>query len=294
MTNDSESYSVLSLDGLAERLISTRGVGDFRLVSLRLDDPAERRVLGDAERVSFAPDDTILFQSARSGDREIWSMRSDGTRQRQLTNNVGYDGRPIASVDGRSVFFTSNRSGEMQIWRMGTDGSDQKQVTTENGGLPIFATSSWVYYHHAIGRTLWRLSLEHGIEELVLDKSPGNVPYAFSADGSRVAFLEGNSLAVVRLEDRKLLSSFRVADPLARITNIAWFPDGNALAYVVFDLNLKNHVLWRHPIDGGQPSKIADLGTGETQSLTFSPDGRTFAFTQGTWNYDVVLINGLK
>jgi Tol biopolymer transport system component/DNA-binding winged helix-turn-helix (wHTH) protein len=294
LTNDSESYGALSMDSSAERLVSTRVVGDFRLVTMRPDNPSERRVLADAERVAFATDETIFFQSERTGNREIWSMRRDGTRQRQLTNNVAYDARPLASADGRSVFFSSNRSGETQIWRMNTDGSDQKQITTKNGGLPVFATSEWIYYHHALDRTLWRASLQGGVEELVLDKSQGSVPYAFSADGSRVAFLDGDSIAVVKVEDRKLMSSYPFAVPQARITDIAWFPDGNALAYVLFDLNLKNHVVWRQPIDGGGPSKIADLGSGETHSLSFAPDGQTFAFTQGTWKYDAVLISGLN
>lgn len=296
LTNDSESYAVLSLDRSAERLVSTRGVGDFHLVSLPVDNSFERRVLADAERVSFATDDTILFQSERTGNREIWSMRSDGTRQRQLTNNTAYDGRPIASSDKRSVFFSSNRSGAAQIWRMGIDGSDQVQVTTANGGRPIFATSECIFYDHAIDRTLWRVSLQTGVEEPALDKGQGSVPYALSGDGTLVAFLDRDTdtLTVVSVEDRKLRSSFRLADPQSHLTDIAWFPDGDALAYVLFDLNLKNHILWRQPISGESPTRVADLGSGETYSLTFAPDGQTFAFTQGTWNYDAVLIGGLK
>ncbi len=83
---------------------------------------------------ALSPDgQTFLFQSDRSGDVEIWSMKADGTSLRKLTNSSGYDGNPAVSPDGKTIAFTSTRDGDLEIYVMSMDGSGQKRLTSTKG-----------------------------------------------------------------------------------------------------------------------------------------------------------------
>lgn len=67
----------------------------------------------------------IVFVSDRDGNREIYSMRSDGTNVKRLTNSLGDDVEPCWSPDGGRIAWASNRSGGWHIWLMNSDGSNQ-------------------------------------------------------------------------------------------------------------------------------------------------------------------------
>ena len=45
----------------------------------------------------------IIFTSLASGDLDIWSMNTDGSGKKQLTNGLGYDGGPVFSRDGKKM-----------------------------------------------------------------------------------------------------------------------------------------------------------------------------------------------
>ena len=300
VTNDSESYSALSLDHDASRLISTQGKQDFRLHLLNLEKPSADRVLADASSVAFAPDGKIVFSSPMSGNDEIWSIDADGSRQRQLTNNSADEYYAAVSPDGNSIFFSSNRTGQIHIWRMNADGSDQTQLTQKEGGYPLFVSADgrWLYYHHALHRTVWRvLTKPSGEEELVLEKKKDR--FAFSPDGSRVAFVEKEGeqdrLEVISLADGQTVKTYALADETANLIQLKWSPDGESLAYILSDEN-ENTTLWFQPLDGRTPRQIASLGEEQIALYGFdlSPDGRHAAVVKGGWRYDAVLITGLR
>lgn len=226
----------------------------------------------------------------------------DGTGQRQLTSDAAYDAAPVSSPDNNSIFFVSNRTGSAQVWRMNADGSNQMQITAKEGGMPIFVSRDgrWIYYHHGLTRTLWRVSTKGGEEEQqVLNKE--KYRFAFSPDGSRVAFSEGKGaetfIAIVSLADGRTVKTFSYADKYSRHKEdleLAWTPDGKSLACVLADSESDNHDLWLQPLDAATPLKMADLGDGKIISLAFSPDGESFAVVRGGWKHDAVLIRGLR
>ena len=51
------------------------------------------------------PKDTIAFVSDRTGSPEIWTMRSDGSNQTQLTNTADFERSPEISSDGTQIVF---------------------------------------------------------------------------------------------------------------------------------------------------------------------------------------------
>ncbi len=60
----------------------------------------------------------IVFQSNRSGNRDIWIVNTDGSGLRQITNNPGPDMTPYWSPDGKKIVFSSMRNGSegLDLW----------------------------------------------------------------------------------------------------------------------------------------------------------------------------------
>lgn len=68
---------------------------------------------------TWSPDGTqLVFDSDRSGNREIWVVNADGTGLRNLTDDAATDMEPTWSPDGSTITWTSSRSGEDDIWSM--------------------------------------------------------------------------------------------------------------------------------------------------------------------------------
>jgi Tol biopolymer transport system component len=106
----------------------------------------------DAE-ATIAPDGLIVFTSVRDGDMEIYSMKSDGSDVKRLTNRPGPDGGPFFSWDGKQVAFRGKplspgpeldsyrtllkeglwRPTELELFLMNRDGSNLRQVTKLGG-----------------------------------------------------------------------------------------------------------------------------------------------------------------
>jgi Tol biopolymer transport system component/DNA-binding winged helix-turn-helix (wHTH) protein len=301
LSKDSETYSVLSLDKNAARLVSTQVKEDSRLQLINAENPTLKQTLTNALEAAFAPDGKIFFSSQMTGNKEIWSINPDGGGQRQLTNNPADDIKPVASIDNNSIFFASNRTGAAHVWRMNTDGSNQTQVTNKEGGYPIFVSpdNQFVFYHHGITRTLWRVSLKTGEEQIILNKIKSF--FAISPDGLQAAFAQRQngelSLNIVSLANGQVVKTFSPTDKKADMLNIIWMPDGKNLAYISKDGDESNHSLYRQNPAEETPHLIFKLDDEISEAfgaLSVSPDGKTFSLIQGGWQHDAVLLKGLK
>ena len=78
--------------------------------------------------VAATAQDVVVFVSDRDGDREIYAMRSDGSRPVNLSQHEGRDQAPALSPDRKRVAWISDRSGEIAVWLMAIDGSGKEMV----------------------------------------------------------------------------------------------------------------------------------------------------------------------
>src|SRR5207244_1527828 len=83
----------------------------------------------------------VAFQSW-GHQEDIYVMKSDGSGEKQLTNDIYKDRLPRFSPDGRRIAFFSNRSGNFEIWIIGTDGSGLQQIT-KDGKASKFIRPAW-------------------------------------------------------------------------------------------------------------------------------------------------------
>lgn len=103
----------------------------------------------DAEATVSPMGDKIVFTSQRDGDLDIYSCNIDGSDLKRLTTELGYDGGPFYSWDGKKIVYRSyhpktdaeiNRYKDLlaeeliepnnfQVWVMDADGSNKRQVT---------------------------------------------------------------------------------------------------------------------------------------------------------------------
>ena len=81
------------------------------------------------------PPGDLVFDSDRSGNHEIWTMRADGGSPRQITNDRAYDNwRPRVAADRRRILFYRSAAGSAgdstraSLWMVNSDGTGLAEV----------------------------------------------------------------------------------------------------------------------------------------------------------------------
>ncbi|TEU13196.1 MAG: hypothetical protein E3J21_19310, partial [Anaerolineales bacterium] len=75
----------------------------------------------------------VIFMSMRDGNWEIYSINTDGSDLKRLTDNGVSDGLPAFSPNGQFIAFVSDEGGKWAIWAMNADGSGRRKLFDLNG-----------------------------------------------------------------------------------------------------------------------------------------------------------------
>ena len=97
----------------------------------------------------YSPDGRrVVFQSERSGSREIWVSNRNGTEAVQLTDFSGPEaGSPDWSPDGSQVVFDSIAEGQWNIYVVNADGGQPRRITKQTGSSPEWSRDGkWIYF----------------------------------------------------------------------------------------------------------------------------------------------------
>ena len=80
---------------------------------------------------------TVIFDVVMPGSKQdIWAVPAAGGKAWAVAvADVGRDGTPSFSRDGKNIYFGSDRSGLFQVWRLNADGTGAVQLT-KGGGPP--------------------------------------------------------------------------------------------------------------------------------------------------------------
>ncbi len=245
---------------------------------------------------------TIVFQSDRSGNRDIYRMNADGSNIVQLTRSEADDEYPVWSPDGRQIAFKSNRNGTFAIYIMDADGNNQRLVTSgpANDEDPAWSPDGkQIVFHSDRSGTLQLFVMNvdgSGIRRLN-DTLGYNGNPAWSPDGRRIAYsgnrIMGWNVYLVDLDGR---NDIRLTDGHGACRP-DWSPDGNRIAFVSQKADGKGDI-WLMNTDGGDHVLLTQDDRNYDYYPAWSPDGRHIAYAKtsdkktGNWELFVMTADG--
>ncbi|MCP4044729.1 MAG: hypothetical protein GY732_01920 [Gammaproteobacteria bacterium] len=135
-----------SWSGDSRSIVTTKEAGESRgLVAVSVSDGSETAIRSGSQGDAYANwspvRNTLVFESGRDGNPEIYTANIDGTGVRRLTENDILDEWPQWSSDGEFIAFASGVEGNKDLWIMRADGTDKRQLTS--GLLFGDAFASW-------------------------------------------------------------------------------------------------------------------------------------------------------
>lgn len=222
----------------------------------------------------------IAFISDRSGAKELWVMRWDGTEAQQLTSHKSIALGPAWSPDGEWLAFTSFLRGQPQLFTLKPTEGYLRPLSTLAGvnSSPSFSPDGTriafasggdgntdVYVVARDSGTPQRLTTTRAIETQPAWSPNGRqIAYTSTVAGSPQLYLmdaEGTNVRRLTFED-----SF--AD------EAAWAPDGVRLAYTT-NVDGRFQIA---TLDLRTGARAVVTGPGNNESPCWSPDGTVLAF----------------
>ena len=129
---------MLSISADGSRLLYTETLtlssivaSDFNPDTLSVSGPEVPIVEGTRRLLDFdvSGDGAWLAYRTEGARQDIFVARTDGTNERQITDDFAKDWAPRWSPDGARIVVYTNASGAYQIWTMNPDGSGRRRLT---------------------------------------------------------------------------------------------------------------------------------------------------------------------
>ncbi|MBI3621436.1 MAG: PD40 domain-containing protein [Nitrospirae bacterium] len=247
----------------------------IEIINAKNGDADRRRLLPPSSFHDYyaiwSPDGRrLVFFSDRSGNFDIWTVNSDGSDLKRLTDDAADDVYGYWSPDGTKIAFLSTRSREMAIWVMNSDGTGQHQVTAGGNG-------DWGVSWSPTGKQITFGS----IRTSALNQPKPNVTDTLPPSFKNLLTLGIPSQAIWTVDvDTRLLKQLTTGTESH--WHPMWSPDGMKIAYV----SGADKAGSRH--DGGMDIWVMDNDGTHPQPLTsgpryeafpvWSPDGRQLAY----------------
>lgn len=226
----------------------------------------------------------IVYVDERDGQTDIFTVASDGTGVRRLTNDAAREVSPAWSPDGTRIIYQryEDRYSEPEIFMMNADGSSPANLTNDPG---MDRSATWSPGGNEIA---WFAARESSIVALYIRNINSNTVMrvagtefgaypSYSPDGTRIAYrheLPGNDeIYTIRVDggEQKNLTRHPANDAAPD-----WSPDGTTIAFE--SIRDGNYNIYTMDVDG---RNLRPLTTGvlDDQYPRWSPDGSTILYT---------------
>jgi Tol biopolymer transport system component len=259
---------------------------------------------GDAVQPSWSPNGhRIAFWSSRGahrpdggaglqerGQRNLYTLASDGSDLVELTHGAAVDWNPVWSPDGSHVYFASDRGGTMNLWRVPLD--ERTGIATAEPE-PVTLPTDWAgwfsltndariaYVSRDVRSSLSRAPLDRGTldvtgpSETITSGALVIQRFAVSPDGTQIVFRN-----VGVQEDLYLIGSDgggmrKLTDDPARDRGPAWSADGESIYF--YSTRGGDYQVWSISPDGSNPRALTAFEGTTVWLPSVSPDGTTFS-----------------
>jgi Tol biopolymer transport system component len=307
LTTGLGSFAELRATPDGSRLVSTFLENRERLVLYPLDGEPSRTigdpVTGDRDP-AVLPNGRLVFSSARSGARNLWTSALDGSDPRPLTTDLGFDECPAVSPDGRTVAFVSDRDGSRGIWTVPIDGGaphllrralvhDQLAFSSDGHSLLFSAPGGEL-------PALFRVALPEGTLTKIPTPGSAHAP-ATSPRGDLVAYLDTLGSVYAGGPPRPVVTRYLDAQgapalvgapdaPWAANGRLAFSQDGRRLA-IASNPGSSGGAIWVGE-PGSSFRKLTTLPPGiMTRGVAFTADGAGLVVSEESSAGDVVLLS---
>jgi len=287
-------YRTYLSNGKSERLVA--GTGKH----------ADARVSPDGAR--------IVYQSARSGNPDIWILDVGTGEELQLTHHPGGDTRPDWSPDGKEVVYRSSRDGASQLWIVGAQGGVPRRLSAHsiptNGmrtaGVEANAAPRWSPDGSQIGYiaptdsgfALWLTCLDGKAEPI--PSTVGLINFGWYLDDERVILTRVAQDGVREMVATNLVTGAERILHRGPHYELSVAPDGSAVLFSHSESHVNQNLfslrLTPPGPDGlpgplGEPVQITDgKGIWHVHNGGWFPDGESVVYTRDTDQADIFLV----
>lgn len=273
--------------------------GNFQIYLYTLDTGASVKLtntesFGNADP-SFSPDGKLIaFVSFHHGNAEIYTMQTDGSKLRRVTNHPAFDSYPVFSPDGTAIAFQSNRENERTEIYLQNLNNDLPPVRISNFQSETgISPKCWsadgteiLFRNDGNGKgQIIRASVEPYPAQLVLnDENADLTSPRLSPDGKKMLYearLENRQieLRLMNLENKKTSVIFKTAPDYPPRYSLApaWSPDGQKIAFT--DRANGNSDIFLMNADGSDVRILTNEPLADSIPI-FSPDGTEIIFAR--------------
>jgi TolB protein len=233
----------------------------------------------------------IAFVSNLSGTYQLYTINSDGSDMRQITNLPPTDNSlwtPDYSPDGRQIVFSHDMTGALEMYVINADGTGLTQVT-HDGLADFFARWS----PDGQRFVFLSVSLKNGAGVITTMRTDGSdrvvltddIPYdsiqpEYTPDGKQIVFTSqaGGLVSALWIMDADGSHKRRLTEPPLEAGGPAISPDGKRLALYSHQDTPKPADIWVMNVDGSSLQRLIP----EALYPNFSPDGSKLVFAKGT------------
>jgi Tol biopolymer transport system component len=259
---------------------------------------------------TWSPDgERIAYVSTRSGSRELWGCRRDGSGETKLTSfGSAHNSGPAWSPDGQRIAFASDIEGSFDLWTVDSNGDRPERLTTEAGdesGPAWSPDGRWIYFtSNRDGPTqIWRMPSTGGQAIPVTSGGGGGV--RVSPDGKHLYYArQATGVTPIWVtpagggdEVEVLGPDYAATDFAVTGTHIYFIPaadpEGRRIL-IRMDLATR-HMEQVSEVRAGSSTPVCNCERWAGHGLAVSPDGQTILLGQLDYiNSDIMLVENFR